>query len=373
MKICFIIQSLGTGGAERTVSYLANYGVNNGYEVDVVIYDEQFYDLDEKVKIYKLNSAKPTKNPFIRMRNILSRKKQFRKYCQENKPDVIFCMLMGPIIYTLNLKNKPKIIASERSNPKWIKSKHKKIIRSILLNHVDGMVLQTNKAKNFYKKLKCDKVVIPNAIGNLEALTTSANVGKENKICAVGRLCAEKDYPTMLKAMCIVIQKYPNLQLEIYGTGVLENELLALIKELGLEQNVTLMGRHKDVIKKISTAHCFVMTSISEGMPNALMEAMAIGLPCISTDYGNGVEDLITNNVDGIVVSQGNEQQVADAIIKYIEDKDFALKCGQEAQKIKITNSLDNIAKQYFDFCESVLTKNKRHYEKSSNCNNSTW
>ncbi|MBE5755401.1 MAG: glycosyltransferase family 4 protein [Clostridiales bacterium] len=359
MKVCFFLQSLGTGGAERTAAYLANYGVNHGYEVDVVIYGIQEYDLDEKVKVFNIGELNEKNNIFNRIKKIKARRKKFVEYCKSEKPDIIFNMLFRPIIYTIGIKNRPCVITSERSNPRWLKSKAKKLMRKYLLSNVDAMILQTNKAKEFYKNIKCDKVVIPNAIGNPEVYNTTAEIGKENKICAVGRLCEEKDYPTLFKAMQIVLEKKPDLKLEIYGKGALDESLKSLVNEMGLSESIIFMGNHKDVMKKISTSHCFVMTSISEGMPNALMEAMAIGLPSISTDYGNGVEDVITDGENGLVVKAGDYQGVADAILKFIDDKTFAKKCGKAASKFKETNHVDYISQKYYDYFEKVVNEHK--------------
>lgn len=361
MKVCFLIQSLRTGGAERTVAYLANYGVDHGVDVDICIYgDTEIYEIDPRIKVFSIGETQESKNIFKRLPNVFKRRRNFIQYVKENKPDAIFCMLMGPILYTLGLRKNIAILSSERSNPKWLKSKAKRIMRKFLLSKVDGMVFQTNKAQEFYHNLKCMKKVIPNAIGNLDAYRVKAKKEKENKICAVGRLCPEKDYPTMFKAVQIVVEKYPTLKLEIYGKGKLEDDLKAQVNNMGLDKTIIFMGNHKDVLEKISNAKCFVMSSVSEGMPNALMEAMSIGLPCVSTDYGNGIEDIITHNENGIIVEPQNPEKLAEAIIYLLENSEVANRIAVNAQKILQTNSLDEIAIKYYSFIQDVLiVKNK--------------
>ena len=147
MKICFLNYDLGGGGAERTISYLADYAVKQGHEVDVVVkVDVKAYEMDEKVNYIPLQYRKLKPGKFILKKmlntivNFLNTKKAFNKYVKENKPDVICCLLYGTSLYALKWGKKIPIIASERSNPKWITSRVKKVVRKYVVKKVDGMI-----------------------------------------------------------------------------------------------------------------------------------------------------------------------------------------------------------------------------------------
>ena len=370
MKVCFLIYDLGSGGAERTVAYLSNYAVTHETQVDIVVYGDSktIYNIDEKVNIIKLdvNYAKTIKskikrvfNAFENYRNI---SKAFNNYVKTNNPDVIFCMLSDSILYALKAKKKVPIIGSERSNPYWTTSFIQKFKRKYLFNKLDGIVFQTQRAQDFYVKSVKNpiKVVIPNAVGNDLVYSTEYNPSNyQHKIGAVGSLRAQKDYPTMINAFKKFKQSHSDYVLEIFGDGKDKDNLIQLTKDLQLDDSVIFKGIHNDALKQISNHAFYVMSSISEGMPNALMEAMAIGMPCISTDCNNGPAELINNNENGILVPIQDVDALCNAMCKMADDRQFAEKCGQNAKMLKETNSVDTISKKYFEFIQNIINKRK--------------
>lgn len=357
MKVCFLINCLNPGGAERTVAYLSNYIVNNGADVDIVLFgDRGFYYLDDKIKIHHISQAYKSKNILHRLIMILKRFKKFKNYIRINKPDIVFCMLYKLMIYALPHKKRVSIIISERGNPHYLKSHFRKVIRKILFKKADGIVFQTERAKNFYRDIIKDKgIVIPNAIGNEYVYKVPIIEKRVNKIVSVGRLFKVKDYPTLLKAFKQISDKHQDYELVIYGQGPEDKELKEFSQDLGIGEKVFFMGAQPDALLKIADSKCYVLSSISEGMPNSLMEAMAIGLPCVSTDCPNGPAELIEDGVNGLLVPVGDENAMAKAILKMIEDEEFANKCGENAKKIKETHSVDYIAEQYLTYIKSVL------------------
>lgn len=371
MKMCFLVYGLGCGGAERTIAYLSNYAVAHNVDVDIVMYGQEksCYELDKHVNICQLESYKKTSktSKFVKLvnsfRNYLNIRKEFKLYIKENKPDVVFCMLSDSILYAFKGCKKTPIIGSERSNPYWMTSKIQKLKRKFVFNKTSGIIFQTERAKNFYDgKIKVPNVaIIPNAVGNELVYKLDYNPKIfEKKIGAVGSLRAQKDYPTMIKAFAIFLKNHPDYVLEIFGEGSDKQKLIDLTKELNIENSVKFMGVHSDALKQISNSACYVLSSISEGMPNALMEAMAIGVPCISTDCNNGPAELIENNVNGILVPIQDIDKLSDAMTKMVDDRKFANSCGENAKKLRETNSIEVIAKRYFDFVEQVVKEGKK-------------
>ena len=125
-------------------------------------------------------------------------------------------------------------------------------------------------------------------------------------------------------------KKHSGYHLHIYGLGNLEDELKVLVKQSNLEEFVHFEGFCGDIHEKIKDAEQFVLSSDYEGMPNALMEAMLMGLPCISTKC-SGVGEIVTNEVDGILVPLKNASALADAMSRLSDDKDLRDKLGQAA------------------------------------------
>ena len=370
MKVCFLVSNLGFGGAERTAAYLINWGVQNGYDVDVVNtkHGEIVYKLDDKVNLIELDYKKrnKSKNIFKKFHNVVSNyrdiSRELGKYVKQHKPDIIFSVLYSESLFTNKFRKQIPIVISERSNPKWLKSRIKKVARKILFKKASAIVFQTKRAKEYYTFLKQKPFkIIPNAVANDIIYQIEYNEKATiNKISAVGSLRAQKDYPTLLKAFKIVAELHPDYYLEIFGVGQDEQSLKQQAKDLGIDAQVKFMGNDPEALKKISNAKCYVLSSISEGMPNALMEAMAIGMPCVSTDCENGPAELIEDGKNGLLVPIKSPEKLAEAINKMIENREFALKCGAEAKKLKETNSVDEIAKKYYNFFEDVVKNFKK-------------
>ena len=346
MKLCFFIQNLDSGGAERIVAGFANYAVKQGYDVDVVLYQNKvFYELNKRINVICLHDITEDNNKITRFLGRRLRKLQFKKYAKKNKPDVVICLLYPALYYANYKKRKFKLIGQEVSNPAWIKNPRALKKKIELFKSVDKIIYQTKRAKDFYKDVNTQYVIIPNAICNslVYQIPDVEYEFRKNKVVAMGRFVAEKSYETLINAFKIGHEAHPDFTLEIYGNGPTKSEIGQLVDQLNLSQCVFLKDVCNDALVKISDAKCYVMSSISEGMPNALMEAMAIGLPCVSTDCPNGPAELITNEKNGLLVPVEQPRLLADAIIRMIEDKEFAKKCGENAKQAKLNYAQDTI------------------------------
>ena len=356
-KILFLIHSLEPGGAERTVSYLANFGIKQNVEVIVVIYGNRgFYPLDENIKLYELPfNKKRSKNPLLRIKFFLKRRKLITDIVKNEKPNASVALLYPSLFYLLYLKKYTKVFGSERSNPSFLKNPIKKAIRNLLFKKCDGVIFQTKKVQEFYSSLKIkNSIVIQNAAGNEFAYSFDPSTISERKkvISAVGTLKEEKDYITLLKAFKIVNQSYPDYKLVIFGDGPDKQKIIDFSKEIGIEKYLDLPGSSSSSLENISSSSCYVLSSISEGMPNSLIEAMSVGLPSVSTDCDFGPSEIIKDGYNGLLVPVGDYDKMAAAIIKVISNRDFSKLLSYNARKIIDTNSIDVTGYKYYRFME---------------------
>lgn len=360
MKICIYILKISNGGAERAAISFANFAAKQGYEVDLLcsIKDDSIIDIDKNVNFIKLKDVN-RKNIFTRILSNYQRKRELDKYFNQAKPDVLFYMVYPFILNTVKFPKNMTVVGSDRGNPAEYTDEKYVRRRKKLLSKTDGLICQTKRACDFFNDLNMPKFIIPNGIYNDNVYKVERIKEKENSICAVGRFVYEKDYPTLLNAFKLVNVKHPNIDLKIYGTGELKEQILDQISNLGLSNNVKLMGVVKNIPQEIAKSKCFVMSSISEGMPNALIEAMAVGLPCVSTDCPNGPAELIQNDVSGLLVPIKDPNLLSEAICKMLEDQKFADMCGENALKIRETNDAEKINKLYLSSLLSVV-KNKK-------------
>ena len=351
MKMLFLVSHLKSGGSERTVAYLSSYMAQHGFDVTILsLSDDIFYDINSNVKLITLgieSAANTTINKYV---NAVKRKLKTKAYIKKSHPDVVFCMLPETAKYILNLHKKGdfSLITSERNNPAIIKDPKLIALKNKIFEQSDGIVFQTERAKEYYpQSIQSKSIVIPNAVGNNLIYSVPRIEKREKKISAIGRLDAQKDYSTLLHAFADVLKVHPDFRLEIFGEGPDAQKIAGLTKELDIEKSVCFKGVQKDAIVQAANSACFVLSSAFEGMPNALMEAMAVGLPCVSTDCPNGPSELIVDGKNGILVPVGDSDSLSAAILRMIEDTAFAESCGQVAKDILNTHSVLMIANQY--------------------------
>ena len=364
MKILFNLGTLRKGGAERVVANLSNYLAENNNDVSIVISVEKqsYYKLNNNVKLYGLDRKKASNNFLIKN---ISRLKRLNHIVRTIKPDIIISFLPEPSYRVLALKlfnKKLKVIVSVRNDPKIeYKTKINRIVMKILYPLADGFVFQTKEAKEYFsKKIQQKSVIIPNPIDKKIIQRKVYTGKKEKKIVAVGRLVEQKNHELLINAFNLVKDQIPEYNLIIYGEGSLREKLQEQIERLNLKERVFLPGNVDNIADKIENASLFVLSSNYEGMPNALMEAMALGLICISTDCPcGGPRFLIENNVNGYLINVGKEKELANKIKEIIVDKkqEELEEVSNNARKKMLQMSEEKIGEIWFKYICSVTKK----------------
>ncbi len=352
----FYINNICHGGAERVIVNIANF-LSEEYETVFVTStkEENEYILSQNVKRYVLENNPVNRN---RLNKNLYRIRNLRKICKDEKPDVLVSFMAEPnfrsVIATLGLKT--KCIISVRNDPAVeYGGKAGKLISKYLLPLADGCVFQTNDARDYFSKKLVDKsCVIYNAVKEEFFKTEHNPEGK--KVVTFGRLQAQKNQMLLINAFALVLKSYPDAKLEIYGIGNLKEQLQNQIEELGVKNNVFLMGLTDNVPQILSKSAVFVLSSDYEGMPNALMEALAVGLPSVSTDCPcGGPRTLIENGVNGILIPLHSEESVlAEAICSLFENPEKSKKMGECAKVRSAEFKSDRILGEWKEYITSI-------------------
>ena len=348
MRIMFCIDSLTKGGAERVVSVLANWLSEKGNDIEIVTFSglKPQYPLDKKIKVVDLNQTNGNK-----ITKLFGRVKSLKNEYSSFNPDVILSFLpyASMIALLANKRDKRKLIVSVRNDPNTeYKPLKYKYLKHCLYPKVDGFVMQTKEMKDYFSKTIQDKsVVIPNPVS--DSFLGKAYSGKRNKeIVSVGRLYEQKNHKLLIDSFSELPSRFDDYKLIIYGEGYLRNELQSYIAKKGLQNRVLLAGKVDDVANKIRKSACFVLSSDYEGMPNALMEAMALGLPVVSTDCPcGGPKELIQNGKNGVLVEIDSREELKNAIVKILDDDSFSSKISNNAQKITDVFNSDVICKKW--------------------------
>ena len=326
-KIIIVTRNMTAGGAERVIAQLANYFVQRGYKCEIITMDREkvMYDLDSRIKFREVGIQ--AKNKVV---DRVVRYALLRKMIHEERPNIVLTMPEDTGIYVILslIGTKIPVYVSERNNP-WVMpdSSVTRFLRKIAYPFATGIIFQTEMAKSFFsKRIQQKGIVLANPVDSERIPEPFA--GKRDKtIVSVGRLAKQKNFSLLIRAFSSFCKEYPDYKLVIYGEGPERKHLEKLVFDLQLEQKVIMPGRNKDVLNEINSAKMFVMSSDYEGMPNALIEAMCMGMPdCPS----GGPRELIDSNENGILVPVGDEKELECAMKKTTDD-DFNHELGKNA------------------------------------------
>ena len=345
-RIALFISSFQKGGSERVMAGLAVYFHEQKYDVILVTQykKETEYNLPPEIRrVY----SEPDESLLTggRIKNFWVRYKALRDIWKAYKPDVILSFLgknnLMAILTAAILP--PKVVVSVRGEPSMeYKGKLMQMLARITFRFARGVVLQTARQAEFFPKAVQKKSVILHNPLNAQFLIRKDGEKKQDFIASVGYLDDNKNHTMLLHAFGKIADEYPTMQLVIYGEGEMRPKLEALIREKKLEDRVQLPGRVDNVAEKLCRARIFALTSNTEGMPNALMEAMALGLPVVSTDCPcGGPAELIQNGVNGILIPVGDAYALADAFRKIL---------GENAQQSAWRLAPDCVYREWEDY-----------------------
>ena len=342
-KIVFIISSLGSGGAERVLTLLANQ-LSRKNEVFIVTFSNEkpFYKIANNIKLVQLNLLKESKNKFETLYNSTKRILVLKKILKSINADInISFMTHANILSIIASKlNNQKIIVSEDIEYNFYNSKTLFFIRKIVYKISNFLIVKTDADKKNYNFIKNIKV-----IGNpLPDLNYEQNFKKDPFVLVVGRLDKQKGFDTLIKVYSKINTDW---KLYIAGEGKERQNLQDLIKKLNLKKKVILLGRKENIFEWYQKASIFVLSSRKEGFGNVLIEAMAFRCAVVSFDCPHGPGEIIDDGVNGILIENQNKEKLKEAIEKLIEDGNLREKLGKNALQVREKYSIDKIAKEW--------------------------
>lgn len=350
----FVIEKLNGGGAERALSVLASGIADLGYDVHVLVHTQvkDEYELSSSVNVhYDRPFGYKKEKLFPKLKKLYRIRKTIRKI----NPTYVIPFLNVAILHTFIVTRfmKVKFISTIRVNPVYEVGVKANICKWIA-RKADALFAQNEIEKKYYPyRVQRKTFIVANPV-NKDIINSKKEYRNDiSKIVLLGRLSEQKNYKMAIRAAKTVFEQKKEITFTIYGEGELESELRQFILSENLENKVLLAGRTSDVISVLLDADMYIMTSNFEGMPNSLMEAMAVGLPCISTDCQCGPSDLINNGKNGILVSVNDSEELAKKILYLINNVDLSKKLGENARKtICEKYTTEKIAAQFVYECQ---------------------
>lgn len=360
--IAFYIGSLHKGGAERVFVNLAEYFRDEGYLVTMVTQyqypEEEEYVLPSRIKRV-LSDLTAEELSSSRIVNFCRRVNKLHHIWKVKQPDLVLSCIgknnFMTIVTTMFTKTKPVVSVVGEAGEEY-PGRVMHMLANILFPHAAGIVLQTERSRYFFnKKIQRNAVILPNSL-NPAFIRPRYEGERDKRIVAVGRLDANKNHEMMIRAFAALKDKYQEYTLTIYGDGELRPYLEDLIIQLGITGRVLLPGVIPDVAVQIERASLFLLTSYSEGVSNALIEAMAIGLPVISTDVpSGGTVELITDGENGLIIPAGDGKSLEEAMDRLLREPAFADRLGREAAKIKQRLAPERVNRLWKAYFESII------------------
>ncbi len=353
-EVIFIMPALLGGGAERVVTILASYLASQGHPVRICLFKQDKLD-------YQLPAAVLVDASYVRQEQGLARiwyrLQDLRRLLRKNKQAVFisFFSMFNLYLLAAALGLKRQIIVSERLDPaysipakKWLFG-----LRKLLYQKASALVFQTPAARDFFPaSIRAKGTIIANPL--TDSLPVRHQGPRRNTIVSFGRLEDQKNYPLLLEAFALFCQEQPAYQLSIYGKGSCRQSLQEKIQQEGLAGKVILHGFDPHVHEKARDCAMFVLASDYEGLANSMLEAMAMGLPCICTDCPpGGARVFIRHGVNGLLTPVGDAFRLSKAMLQLAADRPKAEAMAQEAEKVRSLLDKDLICAQWQEIIQS--------------------
>lgn len=338
MKILFIVNNLGIGGAEKMVVFVAEELAKRGHICNIINLNinNTFEKIPTVLKVYDAN---------IKYTGTLHTNYQWVKYAYRiskiESPDILvgFAGLSNFCAATVGKLLKIPSVVCERSDPFYAYKSCplSKKLKLMIINRATGAVFQTKEASNFYsRKLRNHSAIIPNPIFVNEEVSPIDYRNLPKTIVSLGRYSnKQKRFDILLRGFAEFHQHHSEYVLNIYGKGPDEDYIKELIQSLGIGTCTNLHGKTDMPMTVMSKEGIFVITSDYEGISNSLLEAMAVGLPVISTDHSpGGARFLIEDHKNGLLIPMGDCHALACALTEYADNPMLRSECGINAQEV---------------------------------------
>jgi glycosyltransferase involved in cell wall biosynthesis len=369
--ISLFIPSFETGGVENNVILYSKILVESGYKVDLVYTranDKKLQLVSDKVNRVKIKSI--LNIPFIHPRVIdsLNIIIGYYKYLKQNKKNIIVLSFQNSVVSILLCKLLGvKIIARVANHPNIVNvdgtlmTKFSNILKNYIYKYASLIITNsqiTSKQIAINTKAKTKTIYNPSFSNKIIEMSNEtiddevfSNI-KTTKIIAVGRLVKQKDFELLIRAFKLVLESIDS-HLIIIGEGEKRSEIEGLIEELNLVDKVYLTGFQSNPHKYVKNSDLFVLSSLYEGLPNSLIEAIAVGTPAIATNCLSGPSEILLDGDGGDLVEVGRVEQLAKSIIKNLSDKEYAKAKQKIAYEHLYRFSYDEVKKDILDLVES--------------------
>ncbi len=348
-EIVFIVPTLGLGGMERVVTELSTYLVQNKYSVYIItlIDSKVCYRIDSGVDII-LSDIRYTGTLPNKIRVLLNLRKNLKKIKKGEVSFISFGERFNSLsILACRSLRLRRIFVSDRNNPYANNGYINDKLRNFLYPLAKGIIAQTSEAQNYFRKLNLNANIL--VLNNpIKPINYQPNLILSRNILTVGRLDALKNHEELIDIFTDINDDSWNLI--IVGGGELYDKLKNKIERSPLHRNIFLVGPKSNIDDYLNDAEIFAFTSLSEGFPNVLIEAMSVPLACIAYDCKVGPSDIIDNNKNGLLIPLHNRESFTYELKELMNDRAKRETLKNGAIHVREKYNINKISSMLLDF-----------------------
>ncbi|MDE0485308.1 MAG: glycosyltransferase [Candidatus Poribacteria bacterium] len=363
MRILYVIDSMTKDGAESQLLKTLTRFSPDQYQVSVVLSRAEGERINELAALPCVRDVTTLAGGDKRMK-VLEKAFTLGGIIKAVEPDIVHSWLwysnfLCGVSRRCGLWRRIPFIASQRGDYHARYGKFRLwLTEKLIYNTADCLLTNSEQIQHHLHQLYSNKKIF--SIPNLLELPTAEwnqepkDTTEEKLIVSVGRFAPEKGHRYLIEALSLLNRKDVRWRCTFLGEGELESELRALTVEHNLSDKIMFPGFCEDVFSALLKADVFVLPSLHEGSPNALIEAMGIGMPCIASDVG-GIRDLIENEKNGIRIPSQDSAALADALHRMLTEPEFARELGRNGrgtiqQKFNSAESIQKLEEIYRSF-----------------------
>lgn len=357
--IAFYIGALSKGGAERVFINLSEYFLQNGYKVTFITQykKEDEYPLPQGADRYISDLDESEQKG--RIYNFFARVMKLHKIIRLTGADLLMTTIgksnFMAIVCSMFLPT--RVVVSVVAEPALeYPTKVMRILLQTLFGEADGIVMQTTRQQQFLRYgLRKRSVILHNSV-NPDFAIPRYDGKRRHDICMVGRMDDNKNQAMAIRAFVKVTKTHPEARLILMGDGPSKDDLMKLASNLNIDDKVEFTGIVSDVPARLHKAYAFLLTSDTEGMPNTLLEAMSLGVACVSTDCPcGGPAMMIESGANGILVPVNDDAALADAMLDLLDSEEYMNRLGRAAQITMEAYSPETVNAEWKSYFDSVI------------------
>lgn len=366
MRIAFVIPSLGPGGAERVASLLCNSWTDQGHAVSVATFEPEgtapFYDLVDGIGLHQLAIPGGRRSAISSIPANLQRIVRLRSCLRPLQPDIVVAFTTDANVLAVGAAAglRLPVVISERNQPEraGLGSLHR-LARRLAYGRASAIVVQTEPIAAWMRgRFRVPVRVLPNPVSLApdQKMASGVNRAEEGpkELIAIGRLTRQKGFDVLIRSFALIAGRHPAWRLSIYGEGPDRAQLERLRAETGVADRIALPGLRRDIGAVLAASNLFVLSSRFEGYPNALLEALAAGLPVIATSCPGGAEELLAGGEHGVSVPPDDIAALAAALDRMMSAPALREHYADQARRAVARLDVTSISRRWIDLFSSL-------------------